>query len=54
MPVYDFKCEECKKRFSLTLSVAERSRGKLKCTRCGSRKIEQQFASVYAITSKKS
>jgi putative FmdB family regulatory protein len=54
MPVYDFKCEDCRKRFSVTLSVEERSRGKIKCPKCGSRKIEQQYASIYAVTSKKS
>ncbi|HKY33968.1 MAG TPA: FmdB family zinc ribbon protein [Candidatus Polarisedimenticolia bacterium] len=54
MPVYDFRCEECKKRFTLTLTVNQRTRGNIKCPKCSSRKVEQQYASVYAVTSKKS
>ena len=54
MPVYDFKCDDCKKRFSLTLTVQDRSRGRIKCPKCGSRKVEQQYESIYAVTSKKS
>lgn len=54
MPSYDFKCADCRKRFSLTLSVAERTRGRLKCPKCGSRKIEQQYSAIYAVTSRKS
>jgi len=54
MPVYDFKCTECKKRFSLTISIAERSRARIKCPKCSSRKVEQQYSMVYAVTSKKS
>ncbi|MGH9870666.1 MAG: FmdB family zinc ribbon protein [Candidatus Polarisedimenticolia bacterium] len=54
MPVYDFKCEECKKRFTLTLTIENRSRGRIKCPKCDSRKVEQQYESIYAVTSKKS
>ncbi len=54
MPVYEFKCGECRKKFSVTLSVTERSKDRVKCPKCGSRKVEQQYASVYAVTSKKS
>jgi len=54
MPVYDFKCEECNKRFTLTLSVTERSRNKVKCPKCSSKKVEQQYSAVYAVTSRKS
>jgi len=54
MPVYDFRCEDCRKRFSLTLSVAERSRTRLRCPKCDSRKVEQQYTAVLAVTSRKS
>jgi len=54
MPVYDFKCEDCRKRFSLTMTVQDRTKGRIKCPKCGSRKIEQQYEAVYAVTSKKS
>ena len=54
MPVYDFKCVECKKRFSVTLTVADRTKDRIKCPKCDSREVEQQYESVYAVTSKKS
>jgi len=54
MPVYEFKCADCRKRFNLTLTIAERSRGRIKCPKCSSRKVEQQYTAVYAVTSKKS
>ncbi|PYV85576.1 MAG: zinc ribbon domain-containing protein [Acidobacteria bacterium] len=53
MPVYDYKCMGCKKKFTLTLSVAEHDK-KIKCPKCGSKKVEQQMASFFAVTSKKS
>jgi putative FmdB family regulatory protein len=31
MPVYDYKCLDCKKKFTLTLSVAEHDRTRTKC-----------------------
>jgi len=54
MPVYDFKCTKCKKRFSVTLSISQRSSTRIKCPKCSSKKVEQQYSAVYAITSKKS
>ncbi|HEY3176543.1 MAG TPA: zinc ribbon domain-containing protein [Candidatus Polarisedimenticolia bacterium] len=54
MPIYDFRCEECRKRFSLTLTIAQRSTSRIKCPKCESRKVEQQYSAVYAVTSKKS
>ena len=54
MPVYDFKCEECRKQFSMTLSISDRTSAKIKCPKCKSRKVEQQYSAVYTVTSKKS
>lgn len=55
MPVYDFRCEACHKKFSLTLTVDARTRGAgLKCPKCASRKVEQLYTAVYAVTSRKS
>ena len=54
MPIYEFKCEECRKKFSLTLTVTQRSGSKIKCPKCSSRKVEQQYSAVYAVTSRKS
>jgi putative FmdB family regulatory protein len=54
MPVYEFKCQQCNKRFSTIMSVSDRSSKRVKCPKCSSTKIEQQFSAVYAVTSKKS
>ena len=54
MPVYEFKCADCRKRFTLTLTIGQRSSARVKCVKCGSRNVEQQYSAVYAVTSKKS
>jgi len=53
MPVYDYKCLDCKKKFTLTLSVVEHDKIRMKCPKCGSKKVEQQMAAFFAVTSKK-
>lgn len=54
MPVYQFNCKECSKSFSQTMSVADLDKGKLRCPKCGSKKVVQRLAAFFAVTSKKS
>lgn len=54
MPHYEYRCLRCDKKFSLALTVAEHDKRKIKCPKCGSTKVEQQWAAFYATTSKKS
>jgi putative FmdB family regulatory protein len=54
MPQYEYLCEACNKKFSMILTIAEHEKGKAKCPKCGSTKVEQQWAAFYATTSKKS
>ena len=54
MPYYEYLCQACKKKFFLPLTVAEHDRARVKCPKCGSVKLEQQWAAFYATTSKKS
>jgi putative FmdB family regulatory protein len=54
MPNYEFRCENCKKRFSLTLSISEYEKKKMECPKCKSRKVKQQISSFQTVTSKKS
>ncbi len=54
MPRYEFSCLACKKKFSVFLTVSEYEKGKIKCPKCGSKKVEQRWAAFYAVTSKKS
>ncbi|MBW1701028.1 MAG: zinc ribbon domain-containing protein [Deltaproteobacteria bacterium] len=54
MPTYDFRCEKCKKKFTLTMTISEYENKKRRCPKCKSTRIKQQITSFQAITSKKS
>lgn len=54
MPHYEYLCLACGKKFPMVLSLAEHEKGAVKCPKCGSPKVEQQWAAFYATTSKKS
>ena len=54
MPDYDFKCTECRKRFTETQTFEEHDRKRVKCPKCGSQKVERVIGAVFAKTSKKS
>ena len=54
MPIYDFKCSRCKKRFTRIMSIADFETKKLKCLKCGSSKVDQLMTGFLTITSKKS
>lgn len=55
MPRYEYRCENCRKKFDVVLTLAEKERGKkTACPKCGGRKVTQQFGSFFAKTSRKS
>jgi putative FmdB family regulatory protein len=54
MPQYEYLCTRCNKKFSVILTIDEHEKSKVKCPKCGSAKVEQQWAAFYATTSKKS
>lgn len=54
MPVYEYRCTQCNRKFKVTMTVAEYEKKNVKCPKCGSKKVEQQLAAFYAVTSKKS
>lgn len=54
MPEYDFRCQDCRKKFTLRMAVTEKEQTKVHCPKCGSRKVIQQFGSFFAKTSRKS
>ena len=54
MPDYDFRCTECRKRFTETQTFEEHDHKRVKCPKCGSQKVERVIGAVFAKTSKKS
>jgi putative FmdB family regulatory protein len=54
MPVYEYSCTACRKKFSLSMSVSDRDGKRVTCPKCRSRKVVQRFTSVYTQTSRKS
>jgi putative FmdB family regulatory protein len=55
MPDYEFRCEACKKEFTLRQTFQEHDRTqRVKCPHCGSPKVTRTIGAVFAKTSKKS
>lgn len=54
MPDYDFKCEKCKKKFTLQLTISEYENTKFRCPKCKSTRVKQQIAPFQTVTSSKS
>jgi putative FmdB family regulatory protein len=54
MPTYDYRCEKCRKSFSLTLTIAQHDTKRLTCPKCGSRRVKQKVSAFFAVTRKKS
>ena len=54
MPTYEFKCNKCKKKFSLQLSISEYEKIKsFACPDCKSKNTKRIFSGFTAVTSKK-
>ena len=54
MPSYDYRCTKCKKEFTAILSIGEHEAAKIKCPKCGEKKVEQLITAFQTKTSKKS
>ena len=54
MPSYDFKCEKCKKKFTLMMTLSEFDKSKTRCPKCKSTRVQQQITAFQVVTSKKS
>ena len=54
MPTYDYACKECKKSFTVTMTMGDHDKARVVCPKCKSRKVEQRYGTVFTITSKKS
>jgi putative FmdB family regulatory protein len=53
-PSYDYRCAKCNKKFTAILSIGEHDAGKVKCPKCGYRKLEQLVTAFQVKTSSKS
>jgi putative FmdB family regulatory protein len=53
MPSYDYRCPKCKKKFTAILSIGEHDAGKVKCPKCGGKKLEQLITTFQVKTSER-
>jgi putative FmdB family regulatory protein len=54
MPTYEYRCEKCRKKFSVVAAMAEHGKKKVSCPKCKSRKVVQLLSGFTARTSRKS
>jgi len=54
MAEYDYKCAKCGKKFTITMSITDYGRKRVKCPKCASAKINRILAPFFTQTSKKS
>jgi putative FmdB family regulatory protein len=54
MPMYEFRCEECRHEFILKLTFAEYDQGGVRCPACRSSKVSRVISPVNVRTSRKS
>lgn len=55
MPLYEYDCRKCKKRFTLILRVAELDKVKhVRCPHCSSTDVHKVIEPFFAVTAKKS
>ena len=53
MPLYEFRCADCKKKFDLRLSLSELDRKRYRCPKCRGRHLEKLVSSVSVVTARK-
>lgn len=55
MPVYEYLCNDCKKEFTVFLSIKEfESKPKITCPKCQNDNVVKKLTPFFAKTSKKS
>lgn len=54
MPIYEYRCQKCKKEFTLVMTMAEHDSVTIDCPDCKSAEVVQQYSAFFAKTSKKS
>lgn len=54
MPIYEYRCTNCRHRWSVALAMAEHARARPACPKCRSKAVESVFSAFYAKTVRKS
>jgi putative FmdB family regulatory protein len=54
MPIYEYLCLNCKKKFSETKPMSAYDPKRVKCPKCKSRNLERRWSTVSVTTSRKS
>ena len=54
MPVYEFRCQDCKRDFEIVSPISGYDEEKVTCPGCGGKNVERLWSRVFAVTSKKS
>jgi putative FmdB family regulatory protein len=53
MPTYDYRRENCKKSFTVALTLKQHDARRPACPKCGSRRVKQKVTASFAVTKKK-
>ncbi|HUL48734.1 MAG TPA: FmdB family zinc ribbon protein [Gemmatimonadales bacterium] len=54
MPIYEYRCTKCRKRFSQAEEITAHGRRRPACPKCHSRAVEQVYSAFFAKTIRKS
>ena len=54
MPIYDYICKDCNKTFEKIITLTEHEKETVACPSCGSKNVEQEATTFFAVTSSKS
>ena len=54
MPSYEYQCQKCRKRFTVTRHISEHRGTSPACPKCRSKSTRQLMSAFYAKTVKKS
>ena len=54
MPLYEYVCKKCEKKFSEVLTIKEHDTKKIVCPKCKSDEVEKVIEPFVAVTAKKS
>jgi putative FmdB family regulatory protein len=54
MPLYEYICKKCQKKFSEVLTIKEHDSKRVRCPKCKSAELDRVIEPFFAQTSKKS